>query len=278
MDQVLISVTLDQVLDRLGDDILRANTGEIARRRSNRTPIHPFFNELKKSWGEFRAALGRFVRFAQHCRVIVGKTKVQRSYSGGTLCYKNRWVQPTVWLVEGDDKVLVLSPKELASVEEREDLHAKMMVYTIWPHLADQFFGVRPNTVFENIVDTRKDEIAEACVRACGQNWQNVVSQVKEIWRQTEVNLPQIVGEHLRRVGSRERKVFQKKLSDCLAETQGLVDVSPEALLALFKIGSDEIEIFRRFARRNRADIAIVVLDDMIQGQNLAKVKKIMES
>ena len=63
-----------------------------------------------------------------------------------------------------------------------------------------------------------------------------------------------------------------------LGKTRGLIDASPEAIFEIFKLGYDEITQLARFSSRNKADVALVQLEDIVEAQNTIRVKKVMES
>ncbi len=231
---------------------------------------------------ENKRHIQEFVNFLRACSVKIEKPKVLRAKSGQAkhaFHHKHRWVMPQVILVHGKKRMLVENVTDVddthetyrgtARVREPEFPH----LYFHWGHIHFYRSGNLPN-----LYDGFMGELVDAFKHDCGDNWQRIVDATRAEWSRVQNNLDEIVDEQFGKKGEAEREVFREKLSKFLLSSKGLIDTPPEAILAFFKLGYDEIEKFARFTTQNRADISLVELEDIVSTQQLAQVRKVMES
>lgn len=121
-------------------------------------------------------------------------------------------------------------------------------------------------------------EVLELLEEGCGGRLAVVEAQVLAEWAKVEGSVQEISSAHLRKSANRERTAFVKKMADMLSKSPGLTDVSPGAVLSIFRLGAAEIDLLAKFTKRNRADIAVAELDDVVLAQQLSRVEQVLKS
>ena len=223
-----------------------------------------------------------FVAFLSACTVKVDKPKVLRAKSGQAkhaFHHKHRWVMPQVALVLGKKRILI---ENVTDVDDTHETYqgSKKVREPEFPHLYFHWGRIhfyRSGNV-PNLYDGFMGELVSAFKHEIGDNWQRIVDATRTEWSRVGTNLDELVDAQFGKKGEAERAEFRAKLSKFLLSSKGLIDTPPEAILAFFKLGYDEIEKFARFTTQNRADISLVELDDITSTQQLAQVRKVMES
>ena len=236
---------------------------------------------------EFDYAIPRILAFAlfcKSCRVKIGKTKVLRtsSYKQRRFMHRGRSVRPDVLLIHGDQKTRVDDVEDIDSIGKQYEWDPKLSKTVEF--IQARIPGVIRNT--GNGHETRLPmkmvdlsiEYVDAFLEEAGPNWTEIVEKVRAHFKFVEANTDKIVSEHFGKRGPAERKIFRDKFCTSLAATKGLIDAPPEAILAVFKLGWQEIETLMKFTRKNKADVDLVELEDIVTAQDEARVKTVMET
>jgi len=227
-----------------------------------------------------REGLKKFVSFICAAKAKVAKPMVYKTRRGGyhSFAHRGNYVKPNVRLVYKDQDI---------EVQDREFLALERKAYK-W----DQATGNNVSYIAPSIPaicqknfsvayfgdDKETQQINDAIVADCGEALQLLDQTIRQEWDRVEGALDQIIEDHRTRKGPKDRKIFQEKMSEQLAATKGLIEADPASILAIFKLGHIEIEILMRYAKRNRHEVDLVELEDIVEAQALAKVKNVMKS
>ena len=126
--------------------------------------------------------------------------------------------------------------------------------------------------------DFMSKEIAEAFYEEAGANFTQIRAQVRAHMEEVEQSLDSIVSAHLSKIGNAEKKAFQRKLADFLGAEAHTIELEPEVLMTLMNTRAEALEAVAGFMKRNKADVALVDLEDVTEASNMAKAKSVMES
>ena len=283
-----MSETLAECLARIDAHHARDRAARIDQSRRHGNDYSTIKAE-ESTLQENRIQLLALAEFLHNCTVVVGKTKVLRVKGSGSksthaFSHKGRFVMPyvtLVWKREGDTKKVVIESLEdlvdwemaYRSGATQERVARIPHIYLRWGHISFHRSGAAPS-----LYDTFMDDLVAAFNRAAGDNWKKIIEVTRAEWARVEQNLESLVAAQFDAKGDKERLEFQEKLMHMLGKTRGLIDASPEAIFEIFKLGYDEITQLARFSSRNKADVALVQLEDIVEAQNTIRVKKVMES
>jgi len=276
--------TLAECLDRIAAHTARDRQTRMVNERSDIGKRLIQDEPQRLSSNNF--SLLALVEFLQNCAVLIGKTKVLRvrgSHARAAFQHKNRYVMPNVVLVWKDRKLPIYSLPDLYDWADVHDYSTRRVVRrTVLPGICQSWgnINIERNSIHTNpgLYDPFMDELVAAFLYSAGDNWKKVCQEVQAEWDRVKTNLDAHVTAQFDAKGTKERKEFQDKLAKMLGITKGLIDATPEAILEIFKLGYKDIEQLARFSARNKADTALVQLEDIVDAQNEIRVRKVMES
>jgi hypothetical protein len=247
----------------------------------------------RSAWSDSCKTILKFLAFAQSCKVVIRKPKILRSgenlqtvhhddWSG--FCHKNRFIVPQVFLVSGETEYRVERLNSIRTNHVKYEFASngtiKAVQVVLMPDMLKEKFGLPFLFPLSQVPSSSRWEkkMALAFAREAGANWQNVKQQVADEWAYVESHVNHIYNTEFGKTSAKERKTFRIKFTKTLAQTRGLVEAPPEAILALFQLGWQEIKALQSFTKRNAADIGVATLDDIVDSQNEARVQIVMES
>lgn len=213
----------------------------------------------------------RVLKFCQSCKLKIGKPKVMKS--SGTFEYGGRYIKLDMTLSTPDSEVKFSEPSEV-------ELFKVWNEHVIEPCLPQIFAGVYIHHIFYSRAVPYIDgkAVTEAFSREVGESWYKIVDEVRAHAKDVESRLAQIVSDHLQKHGNKEKKALQEKFFKYIKESEELAEADPKVILAVLRLGWDNIDILRSFASRNVEDSAAIELNDIVQAQNLAKAESVMKS
>jgi hypothetical protein len=249
----------------------------------------------KAAWKKNHQGFLDLLEFAKRCEVVVRKPKVNRGRqqdghpdSLPAFYHKHRAVVPQIWLRSGPDCEKVeyrVETLHFVHHEQRDmqwgednagnDIEKEVMTVSV-PEIFQKFGGWFSCPVGN--ADDWEKALTLLFVQEAGENWQKVREQVVAAWNEVGTRLDAIVDGAFDKHGAKEKKVFREKFIKALVETKGLIEAPPDAVLAVFRLGWEEIEVLMKFTKRNQADIGLVDFEDVEMAQNEARVKLVMES
>lgn len=144
-----------------------------------------------------------------------------------------------------------------------------------FPHILEEY-DIHLGTAMQVLGNPGREEFFRVIHEALGPRWVECQQQLIQEIRRIDRDIHQIVQDHITKYSVKERKALQKKLSTLLEKSQGLVDAPPEAIFEFYKISPDEIKKFAGHVKRNPNDVEVVELEDIVEAQNQARVRKVM--
>ena len=246
----------------------RDNSADTHRRR---------IEELQRA----KTCLEHFVKFVNCAKVKIGKPQVYKTRRGGYHSFPHRgnFVKPNVRIDDGKGTDIEVENREFVSLQRtsyRYDHNlAKNMPYTAAciPTICAKGFNVPYMAEGPELI-----QVNAAIKEDCGPALEEIDRTIRQEWDRVEGALEQIINDHRVKKGPKERKILQEKLSETLSKTQGLIDADPAAIHAIFKLGWDEIEVLMKYAKRNKHEVDLAELEDIVEAQALAKVKNVMKT
>lgn len=147
--------------------------------------------------------------------------------------------------------------------------------YGHFPAILEEY-GIQYTTLQQVLSRTARDEFMPIIHDALGPRWAECQQRLVQEIQRIDQNIHQIVEEHVTKYSVKERKALQKKLSTLLEKSQDLIDAPPEVLFALYQVSPDEIKKFAGHIKRNPNDVDVVELEDIVDAQNQARVRRVM--
>jgi hypothetical protein len=278
-----VGETLAECLDRINAFYEKDRPARLAATPYTRSTEADGIREEAGLLANNRRPLIQFAEFLRNCKVVIGKPRVMRVKGPSrrqAFHHRGRYIMPVVTLVWKDRKLTIETLSDLedwhmtyktgnSQVRESQVPH----LYMAWGEIA--LYRSGPNA---NLYEAFLEPLVAAFNRDAGDNWKNAVVTIRAEWARVEGQLDALVAAQFDAKGDKERREFQTKLMKMLASTKGLIDVSPEAIFEIFKLGYDEITELAKFSSRNKADIGLVQLEDIVEAQDLIRVRKVMES
>lgn len=264
--------TLEQCLERLRKEVIPERDARVAER--NKYGCYPHEREVQRAEDDtickFNANVIGFVEFIQNCRLKIGKpkvTKIHGEWTKKTIKCKNRFITPNVTLVHGKKKVVVTNPEHFKPVSDRlPSILCHSLIERNYNIYTQQYHNELSFSAFPLFKET------------VGPKWDELVAQIDKVWTDVTSNADKIMSEFMDANLSGERDILREKLVKVFSSTKKLIDASPEAILEIFKLGAVEIEALRSFASRNKSDIHIADVEDILTAQELAKISSVHES
>jgi len=274
--------TLAECLDRINAFYEKSRANRLAAVPYTRSSEADYIRQEAEFLTNNRRPLIQLAEFLANCKVVIGKPRVLRVKGGSrreAFPYKGRHVMPAVTLAWKDRKIVIETTKDLedwhlvykGTKQEREPQIP--WIYMAWGQIGLHRSGGAPDLYAPFI-----DQLVAAFNRDAGPNWQNAIAAIRAEWARVERDLDNLVSAQFDAKGDKERREFQEKLMKMLAHTKGLIDASPEAIFEIFKLGYEEITELARFSSRNKADVGLIKLEDIVDAQNEIRVRKVMES
>ena len=221
----------------------------------------------------------KVLEFCKNCKVKVSKPKVIRGLKHSHMTMMGRTIKPQVLLVTAEMNLRVESLRDIDTQEVAYDwtvgTHGTEFIRPKIPSLGHKITS--HNLQLPINLQSYMTEVVDAFLEEASDNWQEVTDKIRAHWKDVESRLEEIVLAHFAKKGPKERQIFQEKFAAVLAQTTGLIDVPADAILAVFKLGCQEIETLAKFVRKNDADVDLVELEDIVLAQNTGRVKTVME-
>ena len=111
-----------------------------------------------------------------------------------------------------------------------------------------------------------------------GAKFDELNVQMQAVNDDVKSRITELVEDHKNRVGDKERKKFQEKLFKFLDKTKSFSDSDPGFLLACFRIDPNDLEVFQKFLRVNKADVNFATEEDVVEAQKMAKISEVLKS
>ena len=252
-----------------------------AKDRPTRLRTHSFGPEHKQILeeadvlNENKRQFLALLRFIRSCKVVVGKPRVYKTRNNshfGYLQYKQRYILPNVYLTDGNRKITIESIADVSEGRLGAGQLTFPKIYERWGDISLYRFGY-PGWY------SQQDELVKAFLNDGGIHWQEIVRLVQKAWDDTKSNLDSFVEAHFDAKAEGDRVNFRRNLLNLLnSKYSGLADVPAEGLLAMFQLGYEAVEQYARFVAQNKSCIPIVKLEDIIEAQQEAQVRKVMDS